>query len=458
MARVGREPAERRCCTSLAGARGGDRRVALRRRRRRARRRPRRSPRRRRSRSRTQINFTRENEYEADRIGFQRLDAAGFDVNAMATFMDRLQKSSRFADGNAPSYLRTHPITYERIAEAQARALGQALPAGARLARLPSGARAAAQLPGHAAAKPSRTSTPRSPSASSTTRSRRATASSRRCCATRNSRGPRRSSRALEKIAPPHPMIEAMAGHVLMEVGRSSSSPSRASRRRSRAIRTRCSSIYDYPEALIKAGRPREAAAFLDAAARALPGQRPAAPDRRARLRRARPEAAAAPASGRVLRMAGRPPGRGAPVRAGVESGRRRLLPDVRRRGPAARAAQGAGGTAGRARQERLIRQRAGAAHRRTRSATASATRERRPCPHGHRRQASPSPATRSRPAAALAPRARSSPVRSRSARWRRSAWWLFGPRRRRAGVPAGQGRARRRSPRSSRPRARCRR
>ena len=43
----------------------------------------------------------------------------------MATFMDRLQKASRFADGNAPSYLRTHPITYERIAEAQSRAYGK---------------------------------------------------------------------------------------------------------------------------------------------------------------------------------------------------------------------------------------------------------------------------------------------------------------------------------------------
>ena len=43
----------------------------------------------------------------------------------MATFMERLQKSSRFADGSAPSYLRTHPITYERIAEAQARAYGK---------------------------------------------------------------------------------------------------------------------------------------------------------------------------------------------------------------------------------------------------------------------------------------------------------------------------------------------
>ena len=71
-----------------------------------------------------EINFTRENEYEADRLGFQRLDAAGFDVNAMASFMERLQRSVRFVENGLPSYLRDHPVTYERIAEAQARASG----------------------------------------------------------------------------------------------------------------------------------------------------------------------------------------------------------------------------------------------------------------------------------------------------------------------------------------------
>lgn len=71
-----------------------------------------------------QLNFTRENEYEADRVGFQRLLAGGFDPNGMSTFMERLQRAHRFVEGNAPSYLRTHPITYERIAEAQARAQG----------------------------------------------------------------------------------------------------------------------------------------------------------------------------------------------------------------------------------------------------------------------------------------------------------------------------------------------
>ena len=72
-----------------------------------------------------QIDYTRQIEQEADRLGFQRLDAAGFDVTAMATFMERLQRASRFVEGNAPSYLRDHPVTYERIAEAQARAQGK---------------------------------------------------------------------------------------------------------------------------------------------------------------------------------------------------------------------------------------------------------------------------------------------------------------------------------------------
>src|SRR5882672_5297225 len=72
----------------------------------------------------SQISFTRQNEEEADRIGFQRMVAAGFDPTSMATFMERLQRSTRFVEGNAPSYLRDHPVTSQRVAEAQARAQG----------------------------------------------------------------------------------------------------------------------------------------------------------------------------------------------------------------------------------------------------------------------------------------------------------------------------------------------
>ncbi|MBI4190866.1 MAG: M48 family metallopeptidase [Betaproteobacteria bacterium] len=67
------------------------------------------------------LNFTRDNEREADRAGFQILDRAGFDPQAMAVFFERLQRSTRFYETSAPSYLRTHPLTFERIADMQNR-------------------------------------------------------------------------------------------------------------------------------------------------------------------------------------------------------------------------------------------------------------------------------------------------------------------------------------------------
>ncbi len=64
-----------------------------------------------------QLDFTRENEKEADRVGFQILTDAGFDGRAMVSFFGTLQKGSRFSEGAAPSFLRTHPITSERISD-----------------------------------------------------------------------------------------------------------------------------------------------------------------------------------------------------------------------------------------------------------------------------------------------------------------------------------------------------
>ena len=69
-----------------------------------------------------QLNFSRDNEREADRIGMQIMSNAGFNPNAMATFFERLQKYSRIYENNAPAYLRTHPLTTERIADMQNRA------------------------------------------------------------------------------------------------------------------------------------------------------------------------------------------------------------------------------------------------------------------------------------------------------------------------------------------------
>src|SRR5690349_11684469 len=68
-----------------------------------------------------QLNFTRANEQEADRVGVQILERAGFDPRAMASFFERMQRATRIYETGAPSYLRTHPLTYERIADIQNR-------------------------------------------------------------------------------------------------------------------------------------------------------------------------------------------------------------------------------------------------------------------------------------------------------------------------------------------------
>ncbi|MDO9596934.1 MAG: M48 family metalloprotease [Azoarcus sp.] len=70
----------------------------------------------------SQLGYTRDFEREADRVGLQTLDAAGFDVRGMPAFFERLQRASRLYENNAPAYLRTHPLTTERIADMENRA------------------------------------------------------------------------------------------------------------------------------------------------------------------------------------------------------------------------------------------------------------------------------------------------------------------------------------------------
>ena len=68
-----------------------------------------------------QLNFSREAEREADRIGFQTLVNAGFDPSGMASFFTRLQQGNRVYESAAPEYLRTHPLTVERLSDIQNR-------------------------------------------------------------------------------------------------------------------------------------------------------------------------------------------------------------------------------------------------------------------------------------------------------------------------------------------------
>lgn len=68
-----------------------------------------------------QLNYTREYEREADRIGYDMLKQAKFDPHGMSSFFNKLQRTNRLYDTSAPAYLRTHPLTSERIADMQAR-------------------------------------------------------------------------------------------------------------------------------------------------------------------------------------------------------------------------------------------------------------------------------------------------------------------------------------------------
>ena len=68
-----------------------------------------------------QLNYSRDYEREADRLGYELLTRAGFDPRGMSSFFSRLQRASRFYDSSAPAYLRTHPLTSDRIADMEAR-------------------------------------------------------------------------------------------------------------------------------------------------------------------------------------------------------------------------------------------------------------------------------------------------------------------------------------------------
>ena len=69
-----------------------------------------------------QLAYSRDFEREADRMGYQTLEKAGFDVHGMSDFFERLQKASHLYENNAPVYFRSHPLTVERLSDMQNRA------------------------------------------------------------------------------------------------------------------------------------------------------------------------------------------------------------------------------------------------------------------------------------------------------------------------------------------------
>lgn len=77
----------------------------------------------------SQLAYTRDFEREADRMGYQTLEKAGFDVRGMGSF-ERLQSAGRLYENNAPVYLRSHPLTVERLSDMPEPGAGVAVSAG----------------------------------------------------------------------------------------------------------------------------------------------------------------------------------------------------------------------------------------------------------------------------------------------------------------------------------------
>ena len=68
-----------------------------------------------------QLNYSRDFEREADRFGLDLMEKGGYDTRGMASFFERMLQFGRLYENNAPGYLRTHPLTTERITDMENR-------------------------------------------------------------------------------------------------------------------------------------------------------------------------------------------------------------------------------------------------------------------------------------------------------------------------------------------------
>jgi predicted Zn-dependent protease len=67
------------------------------------------------------LAYSRDFEREADAIGIGLMAEGGFDPRAMATFFDKLQRFNIVSSKDVPEFLRTHPLSYTRVAESESR-------------------------------------------------------------------------------------------------------------------------------------------------------------------------------------------------------------------------------------------------------------------------------------------------------------------------------------------------
>jgi beta-barrel assembly-enhancing protease len=209
------------------------------------------------------LNFTREHEKEADRVGIQTLETAGFDARAMATFFERLQRATRIYEGGAPSYLRTHPMTHERIADAQNRV--ESMPyrqvtdsIDFQLVRAK--LRADAEPPAQARAFFEEGLAERRFLSEAANRYGLATSLLRQ----KNYAAARKEHESLKRLTPAHPMVESLGCRIRSAAGETEAAIS-CYQAASRAFPQSRAITYEHAEALIRAQRPDPALNVINA-------------------------------------------------------------------------------------------------------------------------------------------------------------------------------------------------
>lgn len=217
----------------------------------------------------SQLDFTREHEREADRVGIQILRQSGFDAHAMPVFMERLGRATRLYENNAPAYLRTHPVTTERIADLQNRTEDLAYrqyPDNPEFQLVRARVRALSEEPRQAVAFFEQGLKERRFLNEAATRYGLTLA----CLRLKDYARARRELGALEKVLPGQAAVQALRGEILEADGDTAGALAHYAAAL-KAFPGYRALVYDYADLLIKNGRAEPALAVVEAKLRDSP-------------------------------------------------------------------------------------------------------------------------------------------------------------------------------------------
>ena len=208
------------------------------------------------------LNFTRANEQEADRVGFQILEKAGFDPAAMALFFGRMLNATRFYQTTAPAYLRSHPLTTTRISDMQNRMQNlqyKQVPDSLEFQLMRAKLRAAQDTPAESVKFFEESLKERKYLSEVASRFGLVEALAR----ARDYVRAARELKILRAALPPHPAIESLSARLLAATGDIAGSL-RAYREALRNFPGYRALIYNYAESLLRINQPQEALKLID--------------------------------------------------------------------------------------------------------------------------------------------------------------------------------------------------